>query len=56
MGAVVWAVQAVGKLYTAKLRALDKAIPVLLADADDLALVAGNVPPPAPTWRASPAR
>jgi L-threonylcarbamoyladenylate synthase len=40
VGAVVWDVAAVEKLYIAKLRALDKAIPVLLADPADVALVA----------------
>ena len=34
-----------GKLYIAKLRALDKAIPILLADPADLALVARDVQP-----------
>lgn len=47
VGAIAWDRQAVAKLYTAKLRALDKAIPLLLADADDLDLVAANVPPAA---------
>ena len=45
VGAIVWDAAAVGKLYTAKLRALDKAIPVLLADPADLALVARDLPP-----------
>ena len=47
VGAIVWDVAAVGKLYAAKLRALDKAIPVLLADPADIALVARNLPPEA---------
>ena len=47
VGAVVWDAAAVARLYTAKLRALDKAIPVLLADAADLALIARAVPPAA---------
>lgn len=46
-GAVAWDRQAVAKLYVAKLRALDKAIPLLLAAADDLDLVAVNVSPAA---------
>jgi L-threonylcarbamoyladenylate synthase len=45
VGAVVWDAGAVRKLYEAKLRPADKAIPVLLADAQDLALVAGALPP-----------
>ncbi|MBM4458250.1 MAG: threonylcarbamoyl-AMP synthase [Chloroflexi bacterium] len=44
VGAVVWDAAAVAKLYTAKLRSLDKAIPVLLADPDDVTLVAGDLP------------
>lgn len=40
VGAVAWDAAAVAKLYVAKLRAADKAIPVLLADPVDLALVA----------------
>jgi L-threonylcarbamoyladenylate synthase len=47
VGAVVWNAAAVGKLYAAKLRRADKAIPVLLADADDFALVAGVLLPAA---------
>ncbi len=47
VGAVVWDAAAVARLYMAKLRALDKAIPVLLADADDLALIARTAPPAA---------
>ena len=43
----MWDAAAVGKLYTAKLRALDKAIPVLLADPADIALVARDLPPAA---------
>jgi L-threonylcarbamoyladenylate synthase len=44
VGAIVWHAAAVRKLYLAKLRPADKAIPVLLADPADLALVARNVP------------
>jgi len=40
---VVWDGPAVRKLYEAKLRPAGKAIPVLLADAADLALVAGSL-------------
>jgi len=40
VGAVVWNVQAVRKLYKAKLRPADKALPVLLADASDLSRIA----------------
>jgi L-threonylcarbamoyladenylate synthase len=40
VAALVWDPAAVAKLYAAKLRSLDKAIPVLLADPADLALVA----------------
>jgi L-threonylcarbamoyladenylate synthase len=47
VGAIVWDAAAVGKLYTAKLRAVDKAIPVLLADPADIALVAHDLPPAA---------
>lgn len=47
VGAIAWDAAAVGKLYTAKLRSLDKAIPILLADAVDLALVARDLPPAA---------
>jgi L-threonylcarbamoyladenylate synthase len=47
VGAIAWDAAAVGKLYTAKLRSLDKAIPILLADAADLALVARDLPPAA---------
>ena len=47
VGAVVWDAAAVGKLYAAKLRRLDKAIPVLLADPVDVALVARDLPPAA---------
>jgi L-threonylcarbamoyladenylate synthase len=45
VGAIAWNREAVGKLYVAKLRALDKAIPILLADAADLAQVARDVSP-----------
>ena len=47
VGAIVWDAAAVARLYTAKLRALDKAIPVLLAAAADLALIARAAPPAA---------
>ena len=40
---MVWDGPAVRKLYEAKLRPAGKAIPVLLANAADLALVAGNL-------------
>lgn len=40
VGAVAWDGAAVARLYVAKLRAADKAIPILLADPADLALVA----------------
>jgi L-threonylcarbamoyladenylate synthase len=42
VGAVIWNEQAVRKLYEAKLRPADKAIPVLLADVTDLPLVAAH--------------
>ena len=45
VGAIAWNAAAVGKLYEAKLRALDKAIPVLLADPADVILVAPDLPP-----------
>lgn len=44
VGAICWNEAAVAKLYTAKLRSLDKAIPILLADVSDLALVARDLP------------
>jgi L-threonylcarbamoyladenylate synthase len=44
VGAVVWDPAAVHKLYEAKLRSGDKAIPVLLADPADLTLVARDLP------------
>jgi L-threonylcarbamoyladenylate synthase len=47
VGAVVWDAGAVAKLYEAKLRPADKAIPVLLADAEELARVAGDLSPAA---------
>lgn len=47
VGAIVWDAAAVGKLYTAKLRPDDKPIPVLLADPEDLGLVARDVSPAA---------
>ncbi len=47
VGAVVWDAAAVGKLYGTKLRSLDKAIPVLLADPADVTLVARDLSPAA---------
>jgi len=47
VGAVVWDQEAVGRLYAAKLRSPDKAIPVLVADAADLGVVARDVSPSA---------
>ncbi|MCX6030109.1 MAG: L-threonylcarbamoyladenylate synthase [Chloroflexi bacterium] len=47
VGAVVWDTAAVAKLYGVKLRSLDKAIPVLLADPADVTLVARDLPPAA---------
>lgn len=47
VGALAWDAAAVRKLYTAKLRRLDKAIPILLADGADLALIARAVSPAA---------
>jgi L-threonylcarbamoyladenylate synthase len=47
VGAVAWDEPAVAKLYAAKLRPGDKAIPILLADPADLALVAADLPPTA---------
>lgn len=44
VGAICWNEAAVARLYTAKLRSLDKAIPILLADPADLALVADHLP------------
>jgi L-threonylcarbamoyladenylate synthase len=44
VGAICWNEEAVARLYTAKLRSPDKAIPILLADAADLALVAADLP------------
>jgi len=43
VGAIAWNREAVGKLYMAKLRAADKAIPILLADPVDLDLVARDL-------------
>jgi L-threonylcarbamoyladenylate synthase len=43
VGAIVWSHAAVRQLYEAKLRPAGKAIPVLLADASDLALVARDL-------------
>jgi L-threonylcarbamoyladenylate synthase len=45
VGAHAFKPQAVEKLYTAKIRTRDKAIPLLLARADDLSLVAEDIPP-----------
>lgn len=45
VGAVCWNEVAVGRLYVAKLRSLDKAIPILLADPTDLVFVADHLPP-----------
>ncbi len=45
VGALCWEDAAVARLYVAKLRALDKAIPILLADMSDLALVAAELSP-----------
>ncbi len=42
VGAVAWNRAAVAKLYVAKLRQLDKAIPILLADPADLDLVVSD--------------
>lgn len=47
VGAIAWDRAAVAKLYTAKLRSPDKAIPLLLADSADLDLVASGVSPAA---------
>jgi L-threonylcarbamoyladenylate synthase len=47
VGAIAWDRDAVGKLYVAKLRALEKAIPILLADPEDLDRVARAVSPAA---------
>ncbi len=47
VGALVWDAAAVHRLYLAKLRPGDKAIPVLLADPADLALVAHDLSPDA---------
>ena len=47
VGAKPWDRGAVGKLYVAKLRSLDKAIPILLADPADLDQVARDVSPAA---------
>jgi len=45
VGAIAWNREAVGKLYIAKLRSLDKAIPILLADPTDVDQVARDVSP-----------
>lgn len=44
VGAICWDEAAVARLYSAKLRSLDKAIPILLADPGDLPLVADRLP------------
>ena len=44
VGAHVFMPEAVEKLYTAKIRPRDKAIPILLAGVEDLALVAEEIP------------
>jgi L-threonylcarbamoyladenylate synthase len=44
VGVVIWDHEAVRKLYAAKLRPADKAIPVLLADVTDLSMVACDLP------------
>jgi L-threonylcarbamoyladenylate synthase len=45
VGALCWDGAAVARLYAAKVRSLEKAIPVLLADMSDLALVAVELSP-----------
>ena len=45
VGALAWDAGAVAKLYAAKLRPADKAIPILLADPADVELVARDLPP-----------
>ncbi|HID62131.1 MAG TPA: threonylcarbamoyl-AMP synthase [Anaerolineae bacterium] len=45
VGAHAFQPQAVQKIYAAKIRPRDKAIPLLLATPDDLSLVAESVPP-----------
>ena len=45
VGAIVWDPAAVSKLYLAKLRPADKAIPVLLSDSSDIALVSRDPSP-----------
>jgi L-threonylcarbamoyladenylate synthase len=47
VGALAWDAAAVARLYEAKLRPADKAIPILLAEPQDLELVARNLPPAA---------
>ncbi len=44
VGAHAFQPDAVERIYTAKIRPRDKAIPILLAQADDLALIAERVP------------
>lgn len=45
VGALCWDDEAVARLYVAKVRAPDKAIPVLLADISDLTLVTAELSP-----------
>lgn len=45
VGALCWDDEAVARLYVAKVRALDKAIPILLADISDLSLVTAELSP-----------
>ena len=47
VGAIAWDAAAVARLYTAKLRPAEKAIPILLADPADIALVARDLSPAA---------
>jgi|YNPNPStandDraft_1061719.scaffolds.fasta_scaffold06891_3 L-threonylcarbamoyladenylate synthase len=47
VGALAWDGKAVARLYAAKLRPADKAIPILLADPQDIVLVARHLPPSA---------
>jgi L-threonylcarbamoyladenylate synthase len=49
VGAHAFQPEAVERIYTAKIRSRDKAIPILLARADDLVLVAERIPDTA--WR-----
>jgi L-threonylcarbamoyladenylate synthase len=47
VGAIAWDATAVARLYSAKLRPADKAIPILLAEPADIALVARDLSPAA---------